>query len=97
MRREGMARFFRTVSPQSLSSSQSSRRTLEVFGSSPAVLTASFQLGKHCETKYSEIPESATNSDSDGARPIRLAIAAMESRMSFLTGIGSEEPWPKLG
>src|SRR5712692_4375674 len=88
-RREGMARFVRTFSPQSFRSSLSSSLTFKVLAWSPADLTASFQLGKHCETEYSEIPASRTNSERVGARPSPLAMAAMEFRMCCLSGIGS--------
>jgi len=57
----------------------------------PAALTASFHLGKNFATAYLEIPAREKNSEYDGARPIRVAIAAMESRMSFLAGIGLRE------
>src|SRR6266851_4727372 len=84
-----MARSTRTVSPQSFRSSLSSVLTFMVLAWSPADLTASFQLGKHCETEYSEIPASPTNSERVGARPSPLAMAAMEFRICCLSDIGS--------
>src|ERR1700719_1613424 len=60
-----------------------------VFAWSPADRTASFQLGKHCVTKYSEIFASATNSERVGARPSPLAMGRMESKICCLSDIGS--------
>src|SRR6266851_226410 len=84
-----MARFVLTISPQSFRSSLSSSLTFNVLGESPADLTASFQLGKHCETEYSEIFASATNSERVGGRPNPLAMAPMESKICCLSDIGS--------
>src|SRR5260370_13569458 len=60
-----------------------------LLGGSPADRTASFQLGKDCVTKYSEIPASETNSERVGARPSPLAMALMESKICCLADIGS--------
>src|ERR1700682_4010739 len=84
-----MARLVRTVSPQSFKSSLSSSLTFMVLAWSPADRTASFQLGKHRETEYSEIPASETNSERVGARPSPLAMALMESKICWLSDIGS--------
>ncbi len=73
----------------------SSSLTFIVLGWSPADLTASFQLEKHCETEYSEISASPTNSERVGARPSPLAMAAMEFRMWCLSGMCSLL-WPRI-
>ena len=83
-----MARFARTISAQSFRSSLSSSLTFKVLAWSPADLTALFQLGKHCEMEYSEIPASLKNSERVGARPSPLAMALMESKICCLSGIG---------
>src|SRR5258708_24536945 len=88
-RREGTARLLRTVSPQSLRSSLSWNCTLSLRGLSPAALTASFHLGKNFETEYLVIPEWEKNSECDGERPSRLAMAPIESKICCLSDIDS--------
>src|SRR5258708_37894055 len=88
-RHEGRARFLRAVSPQSARSSLSWSDTLSLRGSSPAALTASFHLGKNFATEYLVIPAREKNSECDGARPSRLAMAPIESKICCLSGIGS--------
>src|SRR5258708_35035428 len=88
-RHEGRARFLRPVSPQSARSSLSWSDTLSLRGSSPAALTASFHLGKNFATEYLVIPAREKNSECDGARPSRLAMAPIESKICCLPDIGS--------
>src|SRR5260370_225651 len=82
-----MERFFRTTSPQSLSSSLSSGRAYSLLGWSAAARPASFHLGKSWKRKYLEISARAANSRIDGVWPSCFAIVAMDFRMRCLSDI----------
>src|SRR6266851_2832724 len=82
-----MARFFRTVSPQSLRSSLSSGRAYSLLGLSPAARTASFHLGKSRKREYLEISALAANSRIEGVWPSSLATVAMDFKTCCLLSI----------
>src|ERR1700680_2608823 len=48
---------------------------------------AALQLGKDCKTKCREMPEREMNSERQGALPSCLAMAAMEFKICFLSGM----------
>src|SRR5260370_4068880 len=87
-----MARFFRTTSPQSLSSSLSSGRVYSLVGLSPAARTASFHLGKSRKREYLENSVRAANSRIEGVWPSCFAIVAMDFRMRCLSDIFEVDP-----